>query len=324
MFDIDRTYLIYSNAGSSLNSYSVNDTMPAQYRTYLSNMSIIICLNELRLKICAESQQQAEEIVQKLPWIYRTSNSLNVTIIEPKQGENLTLGDETTIKVKVNGANGGERYCYVWGKSNKSTQVWRLTDNGQDGEGVYATTWIPDATGETRIAVTALNCAISGTSKIDLMVNKGEAEEDQWVAVFKHYEPQVLDASTMDKENGSTIKYTIKIVPIGGIKLQNVKIIENLPNYIFLNNNSVRDRGKITENNDGKKWSTTNVTWDIGDIITSRSISFEGSFKWKIPANAQHIEGAPLPMSFVTFRDNDGNKKTELIPEGELTFVLSD
>jgi hypothetical protein len=329
MFDINPRYLSYSSAGSAVNSYSINDTMPSQYRTYLSNVSILMCLEELRLKICAENQQQAEEIAGRIPWIYIPSNALNITILEPKRGENLTFGIETTIKAKVNGTNGGEKYSYVWGKSDKSILTWRLIDKGQNEDGIYASTWTPDVIGASSITVTASNCANKGSSSVSVMVNEQKNDTsmvpdqggDSYIGVFKDYKPQLLDASMMDKENGNAIKYTIKIVPIGGIKLKDVKVVENLPNYITLNNSSVGDRGKIQKNNDGRKWSTTNVTWNIGDMDKSRSLSFEGAFHWRLPADAQHIEGSPLAMSVVTFRDSNGSKMTQLIPEGEIVIV---
>jgi hypothetical protein len=330
MFDINPIYLRSSSAGSAINSYSINDTMPSQYRTYLSNASILICLNELRLKICAENQQQAEEIAERIPWIYRPSNALNITILEPKIGENLTFGVETTIKARVNGNRGGEKYSYVWGKSNKSLQAWRLIEKEQNEDGIYASTWTPDALGASRITLTAQNCVARGSSNVSVMVNEREPKNDtsmvsdqgdSYIGVFKDYEPQSLDASTMDKENGNTIKYTIKIVPIGGKGLKDVKIVENLPNYITLNNSSVGDRGIIRKNNDGSRWSTTNVTWNIGDMDKSRTITFEGAFHWRLPADAQHIEGSPLAMSVVTFIDSNGHKLTQMIPEGEILIV---
>jgi len=329
LFDIEPTYMSYTSAGFAANSYSINDTMPSQYRTYLSNISILMCLNELRLKICAENQQQAEEIVARIPWIYRPSNELNVTILEPKAGENLTFGVDTTIKARINGTNGGEKYIYAWAKSNKSLQTWRLIDKGQNEDGIYASTWTPDAFGANSITVTASNCAARGSSNVSVMVDElidGDTNtvSDQggsYIGVFKEYEPQVLDANMMDKENGNAIKYAIKIVPIGGIELKDVKVVENLPNYIALNNSSVGDRGKIQKNNDGKKWSTTNVTWNIGDLDKPRSLAFEGIFHWRLPADAQHVEGSPLAMSVVTFTDSNGRKITQMIPEGEIMII---
>ena len=88
-----------------------------------------------------------------------------------------------------------------------------------------------------------------------------------------------------------------------------------------LNNSSVGDRGKIQKNNDGKKWSTTNVTWNIGDLDKPRSLAFEGVFHWRLPADAQHVEGSPLAMSVVTFTDSNGRKITQMIPEGEIMII---
>jgi PGF-CTERM protein len=329
-FDINPIYLSYTTAGSAINRYSINDTMPRQYRTYISNVKVLMCLKELRLNICAENQQQAEEIAWRIPWIYNPSNKLNVSILEPKQGEHLIFGTPTTIKAKVEGNSGGEKYSFVRAKSNNSAQVWRLGNNGQYDAGVYATTWTPDAIGASSITVIASNCATIGSYNISVIVERPRPPGPDliifppyYVGVIKSYDPIVLDVSKMDEELGNVIKYTIKVVPIGGIKLKDVKVIENLPNYIMLNNSSVKDRGSIRLNHDGKEWSTTNITWNIGDLDMPRSLAFEGVFHWRLPADAQHVEGSHLPESVVTYSDYNGGRYKQEIPEGEIKIGSS-
>jgi hypothetical protein len=319
-YQINPSHLKYSMAGSSLNRFSINDTMPQQYVTYLSKLKVQICLKELRLKICAENQKQAEEIAETIFWIYKPPNKLNITILEPTKGLQLILGTPTTIKVKVEGNAVGDRFSTVRAKSNNSIKGFRLVNNGQYEDGIYAATWIPDYPGATRLTINASNCAAVGSKSTSIVVvDDGIIDKD--LMVQKSIDPRTLSADSYEGETGTAIKYTIKLIPLGGKNLKDVKVIENLPNYMILNNSSAIDRAKIRLNHDGEKWSTTNITWDIGELDTPRFLTFEGAFRWRMPADAQHREGAPLPRSVVTYTDINGNRMVKYIPEGEIRIT---
>lgn len=335
-FGINSSYLSYATAGSSVNRYSILNSMPHQYRTYISNIKVLMCLNKLQLYICAKNQQQAEDIAWRVPWIYKQSRELNVTIIEPTNGANLTLGSDTTIKAKVIGNGSGEKYNTVIARFNNSQTIVTLVNNGKYEDGVYAANWIPDAPkpGDnplTEITVTASNCATTGSARTSVKVNSPEpnttstgngsdsdGKKGTYVVVRKSFDPEVLDSGNIDSMHDKIIKYTIEVIPLGGISPQNVEVIDNLPNYISINNSTLRDRAKVQLNHDGRDWSTTNITWALGDLYGPRRLSFDGVFHWRLPADAQHLAGAPLPISVVTYTDSKGVRNRAEIPEGEI------
>jgi len=235
--------------------------------------------------------------------------------------------------VKVLGNFGGERYTSVWTKFNNRsiTPLIEQYNAGMTEEGIYAANWKPDEYGAGNITVTASNCITSGSDTVSIRVpiptpnstkiGKNGQGGLESLAVSKSLYPNFLDVSKMDTENGNVIKYTITIVPIRGAKFKDVKVIDNLPAYMTLNNSSLRDKANVQLNHEAWNWSTTNITWDIGDLDRQKSLKFDAVFHWKLPADAQQLPGTSPPISMVTYSSLDGVKSRVDIPEEEIRIV---
>ena len=68
-------------------------------------------------------------------------------------------------------------------------------------------------------------------------------------------------------ENPSDLERVLTQMAAAGPMLKNVRLVETLPNYLILTNNTVTDNGKIRINGDSKDWTTTTIEWDIGDLF---------------------------------------------------------
>ena len=94
-----------------------------------------------------------------------------------------------------------------------------------------------------------------------------------------------------------------------------------IDNYIDVDNSTLRDRAIVKLNHDGMDWSTTNITWAIGDMYGPRRLSFDGIFHWRLPADAQYIPGSPLTTSVVTYTNAKGQRQSVEIPEEEIKIA---
>jgi hypothetical protein len=141
-------------------------------------VTLRLCLKKLERWICASSEEEAEQILWKTPGIKPVSENLYVNIINPPEGENVTVNNATTIIVSVNGSIGGfktpENNLEVFAKIENASNVY-LYDDGRhndsfENDGIYGGAWTPTEEGRVNISVNALNCKDSG-------------EDDTWVWV---------------------------------------------------------------------------------------------------------------------------------------------
>jgi parallel beta-helix repeat protein len=165
-FDIDSSYLKYATAGTAENRYTLDTDMPGSYMTPLSNVRVVLCVDELKLHICAESAEQAEAIAWSAPYIHKPSGSITVNILSPEEGSPLNLNQPLLIKAEVLGDSGSEKRCTVKATFSCCDDEIALVDNGlhddgQADDGVYANTWIPGIAGSCEITVSASDCAAS-------------------------------------------------------------------------------------------------------------------------------------------------------------------
>jgi parallel beta-helix repeat protein len=189
-FDIDSSYLNYATAGTAENRYTLDTDIPGSYMTPLSNVRVVLCLDELKLHICAESAEQAYDIAWSAPYIHKPSGSITVNVLSLEEGRPLNLNQPVLIKAEVLGDDGKEKRCTVKATFSCCDEEIPLVDNGlhddgQAGDGVYANTWIPEIAGSCEITVSASNCASTGydvtavtvnTSKPDLTLTQYDIE----------------------------------------------------------------------------------------------------------------------------------------------------
>lgn len=323
-FNIDPAFFSYSQAGLASNKYVLDSDMNRGYSTHLSNTRVVMCLKNLTLYVCAENEQQAKEIAWSSNWIYRPSKRVNVTILSPQESEQIELGKPLTIKVRVDGEQGGEKYCTVRGAIN--SQVIDLIDNGQHNDdladdGIYAGVWIPDSSGISRINISAGNCVVVGHAYASVSVKAKETDIfDSAIWLTKTTEPQALDVMNMNTEEGNVVKYTITLGTRGD-DIKDVKVIQTLPSYLRLNTNSLSKSGTVSLSNEGQNWSTTSITWDIGELTGPWNVTFDTTFNWRLPAGVNYIDGSAMPMSAVTYTNATKGAGRLEIPEGEIRFI---
>jgi hypothetical protein len=226
------------------------------------------------------------------------------------------------IKVRVEGEQGGEKYCTVKGEINGGNQVIDLVDNGLHNDdsaddGIYAGVWIADTSGKSTINISAANCAVMGRASVNVM-SEGISDSDLWLT--KTLDPQALDVRTMNAKEGNVIKYTIALGPrVGGLK--DVRVIHTLPNYLHLNSNSLSNSATVSLNRDSRDLSTTTIVWDIGELNEPWSATFDATFNWRLPAGANYMAGSTSPTSLVTYTSATNSAGRLEIPEGEIRFV---
>ena len=208
-FDIDSSYLNYATAGIAENKYTLDTDMPGSYYTPLSDVRVVMCVDEINLYICAESQEQAEEIACSASYIHKPSDSITVNILSPGDGSTLNLNQPVLIKAEVLGDGEGEKLSKVITTFNNSDEEIVLVDNGlhddgQADDGVYANTWTPKTIDSTKIIVTACDCI---TNNSDIVTVKVGGLPD--LVVTKIFFP---DANPIE---GKSTKISAQIANIG-------------------------------------------------------------------------------------------------------------
>lgn len=140
---------------------------------------------------------------------------------------------------------------------------------------------------------------------------------------IKPYE--MLDRLTRDHQgyirsinNISELQDALIQMATAGSRIKNVHLVETLPNYLILNKGTAEDdSGKIKLNGDSKEWTTTTISWDVGDLSGCWNTTFDAFFCWKLPAdvNQQKL------TSYVNYTDDKGVERTILLPEYEINIV---
>lgn len=103
-----------------------------------------------------------------------------------------------------------------------------------------------------------------------------------------------------------------------GSLIKNVHLVEVLPNYLaLLNSTTTDDEGRVRLNGDSKDWTTTTITWDVGDLSGCWSTDFQAVFCWKLPADVNQ----PKLNSYVNYTDEMGMSRTLVLPEHEINIV---
>jgi hypothetical protein len=319
VFEMNRTQMNYTDAGTALNSYLILNNMQHSYTTMLSDVRLKLCVNELTLHICAGNQTDAERIAWTAPWIYRPSSTLNVRVLSPEKGSTLPTGKGATIRAEVIGTNGGERHCDAFATfSNGDKPVWLIENENEDGS--YTCSWTPENVGPCQIKVDANNCVGSASNQTEVTITQSyQNTVNSDINILKTTDPAVLNADEINITNGTLIRYNITLCPTAGA-LDGVKVVDTIPSYMELK--SVDPKANITYNHDGKAWSTTNVTWDLGDLDTCKSVSLSAAFSWRFPAEVNHIAGAHLPVSEVTYINPARGIGRLAIPEGEIKIAV--
>jgi hypothetical protein len=113
------------------------------------------------------------------------------------------------------------------------------------------------------------------------------------------------------------LKDVLKQMAAAGPRIKDVHLVETLPNYLILNNSTVANNGKIRYNGDSRDWTTTTITWDVGDLTECWSTGFQAYFCWKLPADANQ----PNRASYVNYTDDKGAVNSIALPEYEINIV---
>ncbi|MCK4252671.1 hypothetical protein KAX97_14580, partial [candidate division WOR-3 bacterium] len=251
-FDIAPSFLNYATAGIAENKYTLDTNMPGSYYTPLSNVRVVICVDEINLYICAESEEQAYDIAWNAPYIHKSSGSIMVNILSPRKGSTISLNQPTLIKAEVLGDSEGEKNCRVNATFSCSDEVIALVDNGLHGDGqaddgVYANTWTPEKAGICEITVTACNCIAEGSDTVNVTTFMF-LNLTNYVAAQYNPELRTLNISA------------IAISPLHG------KITSGVATYKILygNDSFTGIAGNLAYNSISGYWEANNV--DVGDL----------------------------------------------------------
>jgi len=132
-------------------------------------------------------------------------------------------------------------------------------------------------------------------------------------SLTREHNGYVISMKDLSELEGALVK-----MATSGSPVKNVQLVEVLPNYLVLQNDSARDdQGKVRLNSDSKDWTTTTIVWDIGDLSTCWSTSFNATFCWKLPADVNQ----PRRASYVNYTDEKGVSRSILLPEHEINIV---
>jgi hypothetical protein len=103
-----------------------------------------------------------------------------------------------------------------------------------------------------------------------------------------------------------------------GAMMKNVRLVEVLPSYLaLLNGTATDDSGTVQVNKDGPDWSTTTVSWNIGDLSGCWSTYFQAAFCWKLPADVNQ----KARVSHINYTDEKGASRTLVLPVHEISIV---
>ena len=124
---------------------------------------------------------------------------------------------------------------------------------------------------------------------------------------------EMLDSLTRNHQgyirsinNISELQEALIQMATAGSKIKNVHLVETLPNYLILNNATAEDdSGKIQINGDSNEWTTTTISWDVGDLSGCWNTTFQAFFCWKLPADVNQ----PKLTSYVNYTDEKGERK---------------
>lgn len=138
---------------------------------------------------------------------------------------------------------------------------------------------------------------------------------------------EMLDSLTRNHQgyirsinNISELQEALIQMVTAGSRIRNVHLVETLPNYLILNNGTAEDdSGKIQINGDSNEWTTTTISWDVGDLSGCWNTTFQAFFCWKLPADVNQ----PKLTSYVNYTDDKGVERTILLPEYEINIVPS-
>lgn len=139
---------------------------------------------------------------------------------------------------------------------------------------------------------------------------------------------RMLDVLTQ-KHNGyvismkdlSELEAALVRMATSGARMKNVHLVEVLPSYMgLINSTATDDGGSVHINQDGTDWSTTTVSWDIGELSGCWSTDFLAVFCWKLPADVNH----KARFSYINYTDERGASKTLALPEYEINIIPAD
>ena len=185
-FKLSSDILNYGNLSSADNVLEINTKhLPQSHYVVNSRLKIILCLKKIDRWICASNTEKASDILWGTPGIERNYPSLNVSILNPLDGEELTLGKPVLINVSVmgndtgNASSGAQRHAEVRATfSNDDMKLVPLDDgmhgDGRANDGIYAYTWTPQISGKTTITARAANCRSDseGSDNVTVLVTQ--------------------------------------------------------------------------------------------------------------------------------------------------------
>jgi subtilase family serine protease len=217
VFEFAPGVLNYRNFSSADNVIKINTKhLPQSHYVVNTKIRIKLCLKKLERWICAPDEDTAVDHLWKTPGIEKNYPHLNVSILNPLEGEKLILGKPVLINVSVTGNEIGsaipraQRFAKVEANfSNEHIELFPLDDglhgDGYADDGIYACTWVPEISGNTMITVKASNCRAD---------SEGSNSTDVWVVV-PDLNVTSLNVTPMGLVEGNPAKINFEVTNIG-------------------------------------------------------------------------------------------------------------
>ncbi len=171
-FNFDPAFLISSSGGPARNILRIEgENFNGGHYAIKTNMSMCLCVTDYGEYICANTFEEAEDILQSKPYFFQ-STPTSISINEPSEGATIQKLTTNSLVVDVQPAH--KRYTVVADVvfTGGTTQQIELSYN-DEGQ-VYYTNWLPDECENATITITATNCDETLTSSaVNVVIDVG-------------------------------------------------------------------------------------------------------------------------------------------------------
>ncbi len=288
------------------------DTVPTDIVIAVDNSPSILRLNKsaiqgvqkLAMDIAANDERNVTRI-GLVSWSDKDHSSIEMPLINDyasiiDRASNLTFakGNQTNYQIGMDTAiRSFESSGIIIGRDKKIVIITDASDNG------------------TLMLKDVEDARYSGYTIFAIVVgNKKETNTSRMLdALTQKHQGYVISMKDL-----SGLEAALVTMVTSGSKMEDVHLVEVLPSYLVLiNSTATDDMGAVSMNREGTYWSTTTISWDIGELSSCWTTNFQAAFCWKLPADVNQR----ARISYVNYTDEKGQKKTLNLPEYEINIV---
>ncbi len=167
VFDVDPIFLHEVTQGVSKNEIKVvSEHVRTGHQLVLLNYVLSICVSEYSEWLCAENQQEADDLIANRSYILPKTNSITVEILSPLDNSQMPLSDPI-FKAQISDEFGVQNIYSAVGILDSNNGSFMLYDDGEHGDddpqdGIYGNFWTPTYSGPSSFKVIVNNCDLIG------------------------------------------------------------------------------------------------------------------------------------------------------------------